>query len=73
MNTQTIAFAIVVFAIIWTNLRFSGRIMMLEYRLLLATEALAEMEGSKESKLVAKQARDEITKRYWFLDKIVQS
>ena len=73
MNIETIVIGLLAIGAIWTNLHFHGRITILEYRALLMTEIIAEMEGGKDSAAVAKQARDEINKRYWLLDKIAQS
>lgn len=73
MSIESIAIALIIIALVWTNLRLSGKTAVLEYRLLLVTEVLAEMEGSEDSKRVAKQTRDEINKKHWFLDKIVQN
>ncbi len=73
MSIETIAIVLIVIALIWTNLGLRGRITILEYRHLLVTEALATMEGGKDSAVVAKQARDEINKKYWLIDKIAQS
>lgn len=72
MNLEAIAIAALFIALLWTNLRFSGKIMILEYKSLLMTEALATLEGSKDSEKVARQAREEINKKHWFLDKIAQ-
>lgn len=66
----TTVLLIVVIALVWMYLHFTGRVMILEYKVLLLTETVAELEGSKESKVVAKQARDEINKRFWLIDKM---
>jgi hypothetical protein len=72
VSHEMIVVVLTIIALIWTNLRLSGKIMILEYRVLLVTEALAEMEGSTESKKVAAQTREEIKKKHWFLDALAQ-
>lgn len=71
MTIQTAILIVVIIALIVMAIRAHGKIMVLEYRILLLTEAFAIAQEGEGSSL-AKQTRAEIDKKYFLFDKIMQ-
>lgn len=72
MTIETVVLIIVIVLLFAWIFHVYAKLNVLEYRVLLLTEAFAESQG-KEGAGLAKQARSEIKKNHRFLDAIAQA
>ena len=72
MTTEAVILIAVIVVLFGWVFHLHAKLNMLEYRVLLLTEAFAESQG-KEGASLAKQTRDEIRKKHRFLDALAQA